>query len=106
MENQHSIRVTKPKCELQYQSSASTGHFFRTGILYLKIARPIIFIMAPWESVLHFWVLSYDRYRTGLFLANFATLAKSSKNNILCGICHSSAPIKAKLTIQGYFWRI
>ena len=63
MVNQHSKRVTKPNCEVQYYLALQQDIFFRTFILYLLIAGPIFFKSAPREPALHLWALSYDRYR-------------------------------------------
>ena len=45
MVNQHVERITQPKFELQPHLALKTKHFFRKGILYLKIAGPIFFKM-------------------------------------------------------------
>ena len=65
MMNQHLISFTKPKYEHQSHLDLQQDILFRTGILYLKIALPLIFKMAAWEPLEPLWAFSYDRYHTG-----------------------------------------
>ena len=87
-------------------SNATTRHFSRTYILYLKIAGPIIFKMQPWEPMQLLKVLIYGNYRTGMFFGGFLefrnTLAIMTRRRLqnwskitLQSIGHSSAPINA-----------
>ena len=50
MVNQHLKRVTKPQFKLQHHLALEPD-IFRKGILYLKIAGPIIFEMVPQEPL-------------------------------------------------------